>query len=65
MNVPPTPVSRTGRASIVIVDPVASWTPEQAATGSFHCAGRCTGPSNRGGYPQAGDSDLTSLLAAR
>jgi len=47
------------------VDPVASWTPEQAATGSFHCAGRCPGPSSRSGYPQAAGSDLTSLLAAR
>jgi thymidylate synthase (FAD) len=65
MNVPPTPVSRTGPASIVIVDPVASWTPEQAATGSFHCAGPCPGPTNRSGCPQAGGSDLTSLLAAR
>jgi hypothetical protein len=70
MNVTVTPVSPTGSASIVRVDPVASWTPEQAATGSFHCrpatrrrrAVRVTGEAS---YPQVADSDLTGLLAAR
>lgn len=61
-------VSGTGHASIVIVDPVASWTPEQAATGSIQddrAVPRERARPGRTGYPQAGRSDLTVPHPAR
>ncbi|MBS2965315.1 hypothetical protein KGA66_19855 [Actinocrinis puniceicyclus] len=61
MNVPPLPVSPRGRLPIGIADPVVSWTPEQAATGSFQPAPVHFAAS----YPQVAASDLTGLLVAR